>query len=169
LPSTDSAPAGCNFVSAPSRRTRLRVKSARRCSCASRVGAKRASQTYIDRQPVPVAWEGSYVIFSKVAEAQLLTATYPLAIQEVREKVQAWIMSSDGRGTASWTFSPPGNGSSVSRPDLERVKCRAEVKPYEGNGRHETRGVIAMGSEFLAVGLHSWRRMGRIDYGFQRR
>ncbi len=100
----------------------IRVKSARRVLVRVPAWAPREQvKAYIDRQPVPVAWEGSYVIFSKVTEAQLLTVTYPLAVQEVRETLQGVDYVERWRGNSIVDISPPGKWIPLfQRPELEK-------------------------------------------------
>jgi hypothetical protein len=40
---------------------------------------KESVRAYVQKQPVPVKWEGSYVVFDKVSKGQQLTITYPLS------------------------------------------------------------------------------------------
>ena len=75
---------------------------------------------FVDRSPIPVTWEGSYVAFAPVETGQLLTLTYPLRIAEIREPVQGVEYTERWRGNTIVDISPPGQWIPMfQRPELE--------------------------------------------------
>jgi hypothetical protein len=83
-------------------------------------------KVFVDRQPVPVKWDGSYVVFEALGRGARLTVTYPLRLLEVKETVG----SLDGttyterwRGNTIVDISPPGRWiPTFHRPELESDK-----------------------------------------------
>jgi hypothetical protein len=81
------------------------------------------TRAFVNRKPVPVKWDGRYVVFAKAKRGQQLTVTYPLRLAEVKETVG----SLDGRQyTERWRgntivdISPPGKWIPLfQRPELD--------------------------------------------------
>ena len=77
----------------------------------------------MNRQPVPVSWEESYVAFAVTHPGEQLTVTYPLRIAEIKETVG----SLDGtryterwRGNTIVDISPSGKWIPLfQRPELD--------------------------------------------------
>jgi hypothetical protein len=80
-------------------------------------------RTFIGQKPVPVMWQGGYVVFERVHRGQRLTVTYPLRLARIKETVG----SLDGteyterwRGNTIVDISPPGKWIPLfQRPELE--------------------------------------------------
>jgi len=90
---------------------------------------------YVDRQPVAVEWQDSYVVFPKVQTGQQLTVTYPLRIAEIKETVG----SLDGteytekwRGNVIVDISPRGKWvPTFLRPQLDTDQLPGRVAPLQ--------------------------------------
>ncbi|MBI2843812.1 MAG: hypothetical protein HYX78_10470 [Armatimonadetes bacterium] len=84
---------------------------------------KEEVSAYVERKPVSVRWDGTYVVFDRVKKGQQLTVTYPLRIAEVKETVG----SLDGteytekwRGNTIVDITPPGKWVPMfNRPELD--------------------------------------------------
>ena len=80
-------------------------------------------KAFVNRQPVPVSWEESYVAFAVTHPGEQLTVTYPLRIAEIKETVG----SLDGtryterwRGNTIVDISPSGKWIPLfQRPELD--------------------------------------------------
>ena len=75
---------------------------------------------YRGKRPVPLAWEGSYVVFSDTVPGEQLTVTYPLAIIEVREPINGVEYTEKWRGNTIVDITPPGRWIPMfQRPELD--------------------------------------------------
>lgn len=75
---------------------------------------------YVQKKPVAVKWQGSYVVFAKVSKGQQLTVTYPLRIAQVKETVHGVEYTERWRGNTIVDINPPGKLIPMfQRPQLE--------------------------------------------------
>ena len=102
--------------------------------------AKDQVQTFVDKQPVSLPWDGTYVVFAAVRQGQQLTVTYPLRLAEIKETVG----SLDGteyterwRGNTIVDINPPGKWIPMfQRPNLESENVpRCQFRGMKGPQR----------------------------------
>jgi hypothetical protein len=82
-------------------------------------------KAFVNREPKPLMWEGSYVVFEKAESDQQLTVTYPLRIAEVREPIQGVEYTERWRGNTIVHINPPGKWI----PMFERLELESETVP----------------------------------------
>ena len=84
---------------------------------------KDKTKVYVDKQSVPVLWQGAYVVFEGVKAGQQLTVTYPLRIAEVKEVIKGVDFveyTEKWRGNTIVDISPAGKWIPMfNRPQLE--------------------------------------------------
>lgn len=84
---------------------------------------KEKVKAYVDKKPVPLKLQGSYVVFGKVKKGQQLTVTYPLRIAEVKEVIKGVDFveyTEKWRGNTIVDISPPGKWLPMfQRPELD--------------------------------------------------
>lgn len=87
---------------------------------------KAQTKVYVDKQAVPLEWQGEYVVFNKVKPTQQLTVTYPLRIAEVKEVIKGVEFveyTEKWRGNTIVDISPPGKWIPMfQRPELDTEK-----------------------------------------------
>jgi len=78
---------------------------------------------YLQRKPIPVKWDGSYIVFDNVEKDDLLTVTYPLRIAEIKEtpgSLDGTEYTEQWRGNTIVDISPPGKWIPIfHRPELD--------------------------------------------------
>ena len=80
-------------------------------------------QVFVDRQPVVLAWNGSYVVFDSVTSGQQLTVTYPLRVAEIREPINGVVYTEKWRGNTIVDIEPKGKWVPMFvRPELESAE-----------------------------------------------
>jgi hypothetical protein len=81
---------------------------------------KESVRAYVAKRPVPVKWQGSYVVFGKVSKGQQLTVTYPLRIADMKETIYGVTYDEKWRGNTIVDINPPGKLIPMfQRPQLE--------------------------------------------------
>ena len=84
---------------------------------------KDKTKVYVDKQSVPVSWQGLYVVFDRVKAGQQLTVTYPIRIAEVKEVIKGADFveyTEKWRGNTIVDISPPGKWIPMfQRPELD--------------------------------------------------
>jgi len=97
------------------------VKSARRVLVRVPEWAQKSDvKAFVNKEPKPLLWEGSYVVFEKPEKDQQLTLTYPLRIAEVREPIQGVEYTERWRGNTIVHIEPAGKWIPMfQRPELE--------------------------------------------------
>jgi hypothetical protein len=77
-------------------------------------------KAFVTKKPLPVRWEGSYVVFEKLTPGEQLTVTYPLRLAEVSEPLQGVQYTERWRGNTIVHIEPPGKWIPMfERPELE--------------------------------------------------
>ena len=82
-------------------------------------------QVFVNRKPVPLRWDGDYVVFAAAEFGQQLTVTYPLRVAEVRERVMLSHYVEKWRGNTIVDIEPRGKWI----PMYERPELDTEVVP----------------------------------------
>lgn len=81
------------------------------------------TRAFVNRKPVPVKWDGRYVVFAQAQQGQQLTVTYPLRLAEVKETVGSLAgrqYTERWRGNTIVDISPPGKWIPLfQRPELD--------------------------------------------------
>jgi hypothetical protein len=99
------------------------VKSARRVLVRVPEWAQKPEvKAFVNKEPKPLLWEGSYVVFEKPEKDQQLTVTYPLRIAEVREPIQGVEYTERWRGNTIVHIEPTGKWI----PMFERAELDTE-------------------------------------------
>jgi hypothetical protein len=102
------------------------VKNARRVLVRVPEWAQKSEvKAFVSKQPQPLRWEGSYVVFEKPERNQQLTVTYPLRIAEVREPIQGVEYTERWRGNTIVRIEPPGKWI----PMFERSELDTDTVP----------------------------------------
>ena len=102
------------------------VKNARRVLVRVPEWAQKSEvKAFVSKQPQPLRWEGSYVVFEKLEGNQQLTVTYPLRIAEVHEPIQGIEYTECWRGNTIVRIEPPGKWI----PMFERSELDTDTVP----------------------------------------
>jgi hypothetical protein len=87
--------------------------------------SKAEVRAFVAKRPVPVRWNGNYVVFDGLAPDDQLTVTYPLRVAEVSEPVQGVRYTERWRGNTIVHIEPPGRWI----PMFERAELESETVP----------------------------------------
>jgi hypothetical protein len=102
------------------------VKSSRRVLVRVPEWAQKSEvKAFVNQQPKPLVWEGSYVVFDNPGSKEQLTVTYPLRVAEVREPIQGVEYTERWRGNTIVHINPPGKWI----PMFERPELESEIVP----------------------------------------
>jgi hypothetical protein len=84
---------------------------------------KDKTQVYVDKQPIQIQWNGRYVRFADTRSGQLLTVTYPVRMEELKETVGSLHgveFTERWRGNTIVDIAPPGKWIPMfHRPELD--------------------------------------------------
>ena len=84
---------------------------------------KEKVEAYVQKKPIPIKWQGKYVVFDKVKSGQQLTVTYQLRIAEVKEAIKGVDFveyTEKWRGNTIVDISPSGKWIPMfQRPELD--------------------------------------------------